>query len=1171
MQKVHWKKEKFTLKYSVKMSYFYAYRNEGQNMSKTLFVKGWSFAKFPLETSDSELLSCKSCKPVDIPHDWLIYNANDLYESSYGVYKKTFKISPVPGHTYILRFEGVYQDSRVIVNGTQICEWKYGYSTFDADMTDSVKNGENEVCVLVKYESPNTRWYSGAGIYRNVYFIDKAACHFVPDGIYTSYTKTQNGYSFSADMEIMSDRECDALLTCSLKDRNDKEVFSSEKIVSLKSGMNFPSVNEEIENPTEWDIKCPNLYTFSVSLSANGEITDEESVRIGFRTIEFDPDKGFLLNGRRVQINGVCQHHDLGALGSAVNKTALRRQLVILKKMGVNSVRTSHNMPSVELMELADEMGILICSEAFDMWENKKTTYDYGNYFPTRYENDVRSWVRRDRNHASLIMWSIGNEITDTNEEKGIKWTTLLRDAVRENDYRHNAFIGIGSNYVEWEPAQKCSDLLELSGYNYGERLYDAHHKKYPGWCIFGSETSSTVQSRGIYHFPYETTILTHLDGQCSSLGNCTTNWGAKNTDTVIASHRDREFVAGQYLWSGFDYIGEPTPFFSKNSFFGQIDTAGFEKDTYYHYQAEWTDYHTSPMVHLLPYWDFNEGQIIDVCAYSNAPFVELFVNGVSMGKQFIDHSHSYDLQGRWKVPYHKGEIKVIATDENGNEVATDIRKSFGDPSKVCITPDKNTLLANGEDLIFLTISTIDSDGNHVANARNRMNVSVEGPGRLVGLDNGDSTDYEEYKGSSRCLFSGKLLAIIAATDKPGDIKVKVTSRGLTEEVITLSAVKCDDLQEKCYSDCNYESEEKGDVPVRKIELYDLSADFAVLTPDCSELTMKYRVLPENATFSDITFRALTKDAVDANFAKVSAENGLIHIKAIGDGQFRLFAFCSNGKDHPEIMSDYEFTAEGLGTALRDAYSLIPGIQYDDSSSSECDLSFEGGVFLPCEGEGYVTYNNVSLDDFGSDEITIPIFSFHDDVDLEIYEGTADSGECLFKGTYHAPTWYNHYQENTFKLSRKVKGITTITLSFHIYEKISIQGFYFTHMEKAYSLLKAPLCDRITGDSFTKTEDAVNHIGNNVCLDFDNMDFSEKGIARLEIEGKSHNPATSVHLLFFTESGQVRDKLEIPHTEDYETFSFEITGVKEFCSKLSVLFLPGTDFDFRSIKFYPAE
>jgi len=931
-----------------------------------------------------------------------------------------------------------------------------------------------------------------------------------------------------------------------------------------ETGMTKNTCEFTVSSPRLWDIEDPYMYSLvtSVSTDDNGSISDRVISPLGFRTISFDANKGFFLNGRNVKINGACQHHDLGALGAAMNKTALRRQFIKLMEMGVNSIRTSHNMPAREVFELADELGILIYTESFDMWELPKTEFDYGRFFPTWWERDVTSWVKRDINHPSLIIWGIGNEIYDTHGGDGLKWTRLLRDKVREIDYRHNAYIGIGSNYIEWENAQKCSDLLELSGYNYGERLYDAHHEKYPNWVIFGSETASTVQSRGIYHFPYENRLLTFEDAQCSCLGNCTTNWGARNVDVVVSAHRDRDYVFGQYIWTGWDYIGEPTPYFSKNSFFGQIDTAGFEKDTFYHYQAEWTDYKTNPMVHLLPYWDYNEGQIIDVCAYSNAPYVELFFNDESQGRQFIDHAHGLSLQGHWKLPYKNGELKVVATDAEGNIIATDIQRSFTDPVSICLKADKSEFSDSDDDLIFIEITTVDKDGTFVANAKNRINVSVSGAGRLVGLDNGDSTDYEEYKGSSRRLFSGKLLAIVARNKEAGDIIVSATSDGLNSSKILLHSN--DSIETiSALTLKNFESKEQHDIPVRKIELINLGS--GTLNENCTETKVQFKIYPENATYTDVNVKALTYDAVEANFVKVSVDGNIATIKAIGDGEFKLTATCNNDKDHAEIISELEFNITGLGLATQNPYGFVHGCQFNASSSKETKLSFEGGVFLPSLGTSYVTYDNVDFGEFGSDTVTLPIFSFHDSIDLEVLEGSFEGGECLGHFTYKAKSWYNHYQENTFTLSRRVKGTTSITFVFHIDDRISVKGFSFSKPEKAYSKIDAVDNSRITGDSFTVLDDAIANIGNNVSIDFDNMYF-DKGVSGITICGRSHNEKTSMHILFIEGQNTDRQMVEIPYSEDYKEITLPLNFAPASCT-VSLVFLPGSNFDLKYFKF----
>lgn len=1131
---------------------------------KTLFNDSWFFGEFNLNSSFEEM-NASVLSPVDIPHDYMIYHTRDLYKDSIGFYKKSFAIEPQKSHTYILRFEGVYMDTRIYLNSKQIFEWKYGYSTFDVDLTPYLISGTNELCVSCTYQNPNSRWYSGAGIYRNVYFIEKEHSYIDMDGVYISTAKENDDFIVSIDTTIISKENVKGVLKHSIYDHGILVADCSENI-TLSDKKTF-SHEMKINNPKLWDILSPNLYEVRTTLYVNGLFYDTETNPLGFRTIHFDSNEGFTLNGRYVKINGACMHHDLGALGSAMNKVALRRQFEKLLKMGVNSIRTSHNMPAKEVMELADEMGILIYTESFDMWELPKTEHDYGVYFKEWWDKDVTAWVKRDRNHPSLIIWGIGNEIYDTHAGNGLYWTEKLRDKVRELDYKHNAYIGIGSNYIAWDNAQKCSDLLELSGYNYGERLYDEHHEKYPDWCIFGSETASTVQSRGIYHFPYETNLLTHDDGQCSCLGNCTTNWGARNVDVVVTAHRDRDYVFGQYIWTGWDYIGEPTPYFSKNSYFGQIDTAGFEKDTYYHYQAEWTDYKVSPMVHLLPYWDFNEGQVIDVIAYSNAPYVELFLNYESLGKQFIDHKKGLELEGHWKVPFTKGSLFVKAYDEEGNIVATDSISSFDDPVKVSLKTDKVSLVANGNDLTFIEISVVDQNDVPVANARNRINVSVSGAGRLVGLDNGDSTDYEEYKGTSRKLFSGKLLAIIASTNEPGEIMVNVSSTSLSGASMLLTSSETEDAKSTCILS-NYESEISEDVPIRKIELTNLGS--FELTPENRNAEITFRVLPENATYDQVNFKALTKDGVEANFVKVSVENEKAVISAIGDGKFDLVAYANNDKDHPEIVSSLSFVVTGLGRATYNPYEFIPGCEFAKASSDETKLSFVGGVFIPGTENAYITFDNVDFGDLGSDEFTLPIFSFNDEVPFDIIEGTYEEGEKLGSFTYRAKSIYNHYQDNTFKLSRKVTGLTSITFVFHLNERFSVKGFSFTKPNKAYEEINAASYTTIFGDSFKVNSDSITNIGNNVCIEYDYFDFSKHGVKGIKLVGKSQNTITSIHIMFMDGVNDSRQMIEIPYSPDYQEYYFDLEDVW-INGKIGFMFLPGSNFDLKSFSFIKPE
>ena len=1169
---------------------------------KQLFNNDWFFHREPLETTIDTFFNTKDWEPVDIPHDWMIYDSKDLYAQGVSCYKKTFTVPTLGLDRLSILFEGVYMDNEIYLNGEKIFTWPYGYSQFEIDLTSYVKEGENTIWVKNTYELPNSRWYPGSGIYRNVWLVRRPAVHFTTDGGYLSAKKEGDAFILHADYEIQNDTDsaCEVTLCHTVLAPDGKVAGTSKETLTIPCGLTVNKQTMTFEAPLLWDIESPNLYTVHSEIIKDETASDE---RFGFRTIAFDPDKGFFLNGRNVKINGSCEHHTLGALGAAINREAVRRQLTIMQKMGVNAIRSAHNMPAPELMELCDEMGLLLYTESFDMWERTKTDYDYGNDFKDWWKKDLTSWVRQDRNHPCVFIWGIGNEIYDTHFDRGLELTKELHNAVRELDYRKNACTTLASNYIEWEAAQRTGEVIDLVGYNYLDKCYDEHHEKYPDWKIFGSETSATVQSRGIYHFPLSNRLLTFDDLQCSTLGNCTTNWGAKNSEHTIIAHRDREFCFGQYLWSGFDYLGEPTPYFTKNSYFGQVDTAGFPKDTFYLYQAEWTDYKKKPMVHLLPYWDFNEGQLIDVRIFSNAPKVELFYQGQSQGIVEIDHAHGTTLSGDWQIPYSKGVIEAVAYDEEGNVIARDRQQSFGDPAGIRLTPDKETLTADGEDLIFVTIDTLDADGILVANGRSRMNVSVTGAGRLIGLDNGDSSDFDQYKGTSRKLFSGKLLAIIAAKTESGEIQVTVSSPSLPDAHLTLQAVPAEtvpdgiscqmenttySLAEKTLEDGTVIPDRTNEIPVRKIELTNQGT--SILDAEHKETVVTAKIYPENATYQDIEFKAVTLNGVQSNAVKITVdkESNTASIQAVGDGEFRLCCTCCNGLDHVEVISELEFEVTGLGDATHDPYKIVSAIDYSESSDDGLILSFQGGVYITGNDRTVVTFENIDFGDYGSDEIHLPIFSFSDVLPVEVWLGTPGlpsekgsitepaapgttcaTGECLLQATYEAKSWYNHYQENVFTLSKRLKGVQTISIVVYPEIKMSLQGFYFTKVEKAYAKLLASDCSNVTGDMFTIDGDAIREIGNNVTVEYTNMHFTEDGFHQITICGRSHIEMNTIHVRFAPADGSdnvINQIVDFPYSDESQIQTFELEPVSGDYN-LNLIFLPGCKFDLEWLQF----
>ncbi len=1164
--------------------------------------------------------------PVNVPHDWMIGHVKDLYKNSTGFYKKTFVLSEeqVNGCRNAVRFEGIYMNCGVWVNGKKAGEWKYGYTAFEFDISEFVHAGENEIVVIAVYQNCNTRWYSGAGIFRDVHFINTKNTFLVSDGVYihaspcvkddyaewsvslscevASNTEKLDGYSVRTKLLDMDGNQVELKTACSSKVDgacgkpvplcDEKSDFLHSCVCGIGGRKLFRSSLEFcVTNPNLWNVENPYYYIAVVELlDSDGNIIDSEKLHCGFKDARFTNNKGFFLNGKHVKIQGACQHHDLGLFGSAFDVNVLRRQFLRLKEMGVNSVRCSHNPPPAAWMDLCDEIGLLVDDEAFDMWEKSKTPFDYGNYFNEWCSKDVASWVRKDRNHPSLLMWSIGNEIYDTHMGNGLEITKRLYGFVKKHDGSENAPVTIASNYMMTDGAQNCAKNIDTVGYNYLERLYNEHHEKYPEWKIYGSETGSTVQSRGIYHFPDSLKLVTFSDGQCSTLGNCTTTWGAANTQTVIANDRDCPFSAGQYIWTGWDYIGEPTPYHTKNSFFGQIDTAGFPKDTFYLYKSEWAYKNAAPFVHVLPYWDWNEGQIIDVKAYSNADAVELFCNGVSYGKQTINHKDGKEPFGKWQLAYQKGEIKVVGYDEKGNVIAEETKKSCGDPSKILLCPEKEKT----GNLYFIDILTCDDKNVPVENARNYITIKVSGDAELVGMDNGDSTDYEEYvscdgKTHTRRLFANRLVAAIRASSENASFTVKAFSKGLEKSCVsydgvsekwTENAADCAGTEKMNDTVVVKTSDDKDIpvndyVPVRKIELS--CEGSCTLTPENREIKVTAKILPANATDKKILWNPVLKECVPSDYIEIASIKDVAPgvqtavIRGACDGECILRCTSHNGTKYDEVISDLNFSVEGIGNPKLNPYKLVEACRMSrwNENKGKPTVTFESGISNRFLGETWVAFDKVDFGSDGADTIHIPIFTFDTELPLEVWDGIPDDAEkavCLGKFTYRHESIYNTYSENVFTLDRRLFGVHTLTLK--LFTGMDLHGFYFDKTPKAFAKLRALDANDIVGDTFEKTCDAVEKIGNNVNLDFADMDFGSKKAGKLVICGKSDIENNTINLKFFAKDGSSTTQvIEFSHTDGYEEKTFEIKPVTGSMQKVSFVFLPGCRFDFKWFRF----
>jgi len=1140
-------------------------------LSKSLFNDNWYFSKQKLGTNLAEI---KHWEPVAIPHDWLIYDTTKLYETGEGWYKKEFNMGSFQqGLDYVsIRFEGVYMDATVYVNQKWAGVWKYGYSTFEFDLSALLKTGKNQIVVRVVYQFPNSRWYSGAGIYRNVWLNRKHKNRIASDGVYITPIK-QSEVNWLVEIEtelIIQSSDSGYHLKQSILNAAGETIGIGIKEIR-KGSINLKSLSQKIEvtAPNLWDIGQSHLYLLKTELYENRKKIDFAENKFGFREISFDPNQGFRINGAVTKLFGVCQHHDLGCLGAAVNKAAIKRQFEILQEMGVNAIRTAHNMPAVEFMELADEMGILICSEAFDVWETSKTTYDYARFFNEWKEKDVASWIRRDRNHPSVIMWSIGNEIYDTHATtRGQELTRNLKSLVENHDPKRHASVTMGSNYMPWENAQKCADLVKLAGYNYAETYYHDHHQQYPDWIIYGSETASTVQSRGIYRFPLKQSILADDDEQCSALGNSSTSWGAKSSEACLISDRDAKFSLGQFIWTGFDYIGEPTPYHTKNSYFGQIDTAGFKKDSFYVYQGAWTSYKTKPMVHLFPYWDYSENQLIDVRVCSNAPIVELFFNETSLGTFQINYETGQKLVGNWQLRYQKGTLRAVAYDEQGNIIAENKKTTFEDAHKLVLKPNKTEILADGQDLIFVEISAVDLHGVEVANANNRVNINVSGVGRLIGLDNGDSTDYESYKGTSRRLFSGKLLAVVAANHSIGNIIFEAKSASMESQTLVFSALN--GVVPKGSSTVfpnNQTSRINEEIPIRKIELI---SDRGNQLNEMNRKTQVAAILhPLNTTYDQIQWRVTDQSGIDTNIArikKLDASGRKVEVQALGDGTFYLRCMANNGSEKVQVISQLDYLITGLGQAYLNPYEFIAG-GLANASNIPLTNGNERGVATARETKTHVGFKNVDFGESGADTVTLPIFSLEKGTfPIEIWEGMPDASgsDHLCTVTYTLGSIWNTYLEETYKLPRKLTGITTICFVFN--RKVHLKGFSFAKPEKAYERIRVRSYTSIYGDSFKLVENGIEDIGNNVSIVFNQMDFSNRGIKKILICGHTPLPQNTIRIQFNDEINESIQLVEFKKSLTYEIQEFVLEN-RVGKQTVTFMFLPGCQFNFKWFKF----
>ena len=802
------------------------------------FDEGWKFNLGDSAAYSQPDFNDSSWRSLNLPHDWAIEGdfskenpsgtGGGALPGGIGWYRKTFTVPGYKeGEKVYIDFDGAYMNTTVYINGHELGTRPYGYASFSYDITPWLKEGDNVIAVKVdNSDQPNSRWYSGCGIYRHVWLRKLDAIHVAQWGTYVTtsdITPDSATVNIATTVDNTSATDAEVTLTTRVIDPQGKvaaTVTASDNIAAGKSA----TVNQtaRVADPQLWSLDNPALYSVVTDVAVGGKTVDTYQTTTGIRTIEFTADKGFFLNGEQVKINGVCMHHDLGALGAAVNTRAIRRQLEILQEMGVNAYRASHNPPAPEVLALCDSMGILVMDEAFDMWRKRKTERDYARFFDEWHERDLTDLVTRDRNHPSIIMWSIGNEVleqwsdaaADTlsleeanlilnfghgadklakdGDEMSVNsmLTAKLADIVKQLDPTRPVTAGMN----EPNPGNHLikSGALDVIGLNYHDEWYDDAEKNYPGKPLLGSETVSALMTRGYYKNPSDSIIIApkrwdipYEDPSfaCSAYDNEHVPWGTTHENSLRRMKDDR--VMGQFIWTGFDYIGEPTPYGwpARSSYFGIIDLAGFPKDVYYMYQSEWRPDKT--VLHLFPHWNWTPGQTVDLLAYyNNADEVELFVNGKSQG---VRSKGDGEYHVMWRVPFEPGTIKAVSR-KAGKTVAEQVIKTAGEPAQIRLTPDRATIAADGNDLSFVTVEILDSDGNLCPTAVNEVTFTVEGAGQNEGVDNGNPISLERFKADSRKAMAGKALLIVRNNGKKGDINVKAVSPGLSDATVTLKA-----------------------------------------------------------------------------------------------------------------------------------------------------------------------------------------------------------------------------------------------------------------------------------------------------------------------------------------------------------------------------------------------
>ena len=813
-----------------------------QVRTETLLEKGWKFTREDSKEFSATDFDDSEWQSVRVPHDWAIYGPFSVENDKQNVaitqdgqtaamehagrtgglpfvgtgwYRLEFEAPDfAEGKSCRLIFDGAMSNADVYINGHHAAFWPYGYNSFIVDATPYIIKGQpNQLAVRLENYNESSRWYPGAGLYRNVHLvITKDA--YIPDwGTYVYTRELKEDYAWvesAVEFVVPEGKEFrNYTIINEIFDPQGKQITYHTETGSAYDGNVFRDEVLVVE-PQLWTPETPNLYTLKSRVYENEKLVDKVETKFGIRTIEIRPDEGFFLNGKKTVFKGVCNHHDLGPLGAIANDAGIRRQVRMLKDMGCNAIRTSHNMPAPELVKACDEMGMMLMAETFDCWVTPKVQNGYNLYFEEWAEKDLVNLIRHYRNSPAVVMWCVGNEVPDQwPGDKGAKIALWLQQICHREDPTRPVTMGMDQPGTVIN--NNVAAVFDVPGFNYRPHWYQENYRKLPQRLILGSETASTVSSRGVYKFPVERrSMAKYPDHQSSSYDVEHCDWSNLPEDDFV-QHEDLPYCMGEFVWTGFDYLGEPTPYYtdwpSHSSLFGIIDLAGLPKDRYYLYRSHWNK--NEETLHILPHWNWEgrEGEVTPVFVYTNYPSAELFINGKSQGKRTKDMSvtvhnsadslsiATFKRQQRYRLMwmdtvYEPGTVKVVAYDADGNVAAEKEMHTAGKPYRIELEADRATIKADGNDLSFITVKVVDKDGNLCPAAANEIVFKVKGAGSYCAGANGDPVSLESFQEPHMKVFSGMMTAIVSSSEEPGQIVLEASSRGLKKATIVIDTYK---------------------------------------------------------------------------------------------------------------------------------------------------------------------------------------------------------------------------------------------------------------------------------------------------------------------------------------------------------------------------------------------